>query len=201
VDVGKKTKNEEDFSIIIPNKLFLGNERASQYKELLLNHGVTAILNCSHDCVNSFEGTFVYLKVEIEDDHDVVLSKHYASVHKFLNENEVVFVHCQSGVSRSAALLMSWLMKAKGVPLARCWSQLKAIRSIVLPNVSFMYQLSVYDKELFGSQSLNLIDYMTEFFSPLFEDLMSRDELYAKIESICSNTPDLDTILTKIYNM
>jgi hypothetical protein len=35
----------------------------------------------------------------------------------------------------------------------------------------------------------------------LFEDLMSRDELYTKIESICSNTTDLDTILTKIYNM
>ena len=48
----KKIKNEASLSIIIPGKLYLGDEKAAADLDLLKSHKITAVLNASHDSLN-----------------------------------------------------------------------------------------------------------------------------------------------------
>ena len=51
----------------------------------------------------------------IEDDSETAdISKHFKKAHEFIDENlktRNVLVHCQAGVSRSATIVISYIMK------------------------------------------------------------------------------------------
>lgn len=47
--------------------LFLGNECHASSKNLLLNLGITAVLNVSQSCPNHFENDFYYKRIPISD--------------------------------------------------------------------------------------------------------------------------------------
>lgn len=58
------------------------------------------------------------------------------------------FVHCVAGISRSATVCIAYLMKHLCWELQRAFDFLKAKRSCVAPNLSFMGQLLVFEKQL-----------------------------------------------------
>ena len=49
------------------------------------------------------------------------------------------------GISRSASVTISYLMKERGTPLEETLSYVRSSRSIVRPNKSFFKQLQVYE--------------------------------------------------------
>lgn len=197
----KKIKDDDDISVIIKDKLYLGNERGSQNFELLKSHGITAILNCSSDSPEYFNDKFSYLKLNLEDIFEEDLSKHFEKAHQFLENNDRIFIFCQSGISRSASILLSFMMKKLQLTLKFSFEKMKEIRQGVLPNVSFMWQLIKYEKEILGSESMSFIEYVTFFFYPLFEDLMEFNELKIKIEEIAKRTNNFDDLIQEIYEL
>ena len=64
------------------------------------------------------------------------------------SEDTVVLVHCQAGMSRSATILASYLMKLKGLTSDEALTLLKSKRSKVSPNGGFLLQLKSYEKEI-----------------------------------------------------
>ena len=103
----KKHKLDSDISTVIPNKLFIGNEKAASNFELLKKNNITAILNCSSDTPLFFEkdNSFIYCKIFLEDTHDQKIIQYFNLAHNFISQNKVVFVHCQEGVSRAPSIL------------------------------------------------------------------------------------------------
>ncbi len=61
-----------------------------------------------------------------------------------------VLVHCQAGVSRSAAICIAYLMKHVGMHLTDAYAVVKAARFIIDPNEGFMRQLKEYQTKLNG---------------------------------------------------
>ena len=59
-----------------------------------------------------------------------------------------IFVHCVAGISRSATVCIAYLMKHLCWELQRAFDFLKARRSCVAPNLSFMGQLLAFEKQL-----------------------------------------------------
>jgi protein-tyrosine phosphatase len=67
-----------------------------------------------------------------------------------------VFVHCVAGISRSASLVIGYLLKYKDYTLKQViyWNLIKAIkkvkrcRAVVNPNKGFLMQLEEYEKKL-----------------------------------------------------
>ena len=66
-------------------------------------------------------------------------------------------VHCVAGVSRSAAIVIAYLMKHKRLPLREAFTLVRARRPFIRPNVGFWRQLIDYEQRLFGSTSVRMV--------------------------------------------
>jgi protein phosphatase slingshot len=71
--------------------------------------------------------------------------KHFNATYKFIKEAKTdggkVLVHCKMGISRSASVTISFLMKEKQWNLETALHKVKKARSIVSPNKSFIKQV------------------------------------------------------------
>ncbi|KAG0274247.1 hypothetical protein BGZ95_009975 [Linnemannia exigua] len=57
-------------------------------------------------------------------------------------------VHCQLGVSRSASLVIAYVMRARGMGLTEAYDFVKQRSGVISPNMSLMYQLAEFEKGL-----------------------------------------------------
>ncbi|XP_033468601.1 dual specificity protein phosphatase 13A-like [Epinephelus lanceolatus] len=139
-----------------PN-LYLGDMFMSHDKLGLWQLGITHVLNASHGklcCKGSddFYGTTVkYYGVPANDLPTFDLSPFFYPaaefIHQALTSGGKVFVHCAVGVSRSAALVLAYLMIDHHLSLlssVRCVQQ----KRWIFPNRGFLRQLIALDRKL-----------------------------------------------------
>jgi atypical dual specificity phosphatase len=82
----------------------------------------------------------------------------------FLNVNlQVVYVHCAAGRSRSATLVIAYMMKSRRMSLRDAIYAVRMARPMIKPNIGFFQQLCRYEKDLLGSKSCD-ISHFSEFF-------------------------------------
>ena len=62
--------------------------------------------------------------------------------------NGRILVHCAMGISRSATIVIAYLMSRYNLTLKTAYDFVKSRRSIVAPNQLFMNLLKEYDNEL-----------------------------------------------------
>ncbi|MGH0116735.1 UNVERIFIED_CONTAM: hypothetical protein FKN15_021283 [Acipenser sinensis] len=137
----------------------LRREYTARDKGTLLNLGITHIVNAAHGIyhINTgakhYSGTQMhYLGVEADDDPEFDLSPFFYPTAKFIraglnSPKGKVFVNCAMGVSRSATLVLAYLMICQNVTL------LEAIKAVcehrdVFPNSGFLSQLRQLDLAL-----------------------------------------------------
>ncbi|KAM6916170.1 dual specificity protein phosphatase 13B-like [Xenentodon cancila] len=148
-----------------PN-LYIGNEVAARDKGILHGLGITHIVNAAHGPVNPAHGLcfFVntgprfyrdmsvdYYGVEADDAVDFLLSPFFYSTARYiraaLSMGGRVFVHCLMGVSRSATLVLAFLMIVEGLTLHEAVAAVRVHRDIC-PNSGFLQQLRSLDMSL-----------------------------------------------------
>lgn len=103
----------------------------------------------------------LYLRVNILDKGDADLKTHFDEVADLIEEvresDGKTLVHCVAGVSRSASLVIAYLMKHMGMSLRDAYHHVKSIRPQIRPNIGFFRQLIAYEEELRGSKSVEMI--------------------------------------------
>ena len=65
-----------------------------------------------------------------------------------IEAGEQVLVHCHAGVSRSATVVLLYLMAVRGLHLGAALAHLRRARPVVAPNVGFMRTLHAADVSL-----------------------------------------------------
>ena len=60
----------------------------------------------------------------------------------------VVLVHCQAGVSRSATIVIAYIMEYSSLSMQKAYDYVKSKRTIVAPNLGFMGQLLELEKQI-----------------------------------------------------
>ncbi|OAO12361.1 DSP domain containing protein [Blastocystis sp. ATCC 50177/Nand II] len=134
-------------SCILPG-LFLGSEYNAADLEWLQAAGVRTIVNVSIEIPCFFEDQFQYHRIFVDDLPEVELSAHFDQAFEWidssLKEKKPVFVHCQLGVSRSASVVIAYLIKKNRWPYQQAFEYVRERRSQVRPNPGFVKQLEEY---------------------------------------------------------
>jgi protein-tyrosine phosphatase len=132
--------------------LFLGTEWNASNYDALINDKVTHILNVSNEVDNFFPDAFKYLNVRIRDSEDTDLLKEFDRTNRFIQEAKdqgtSCLVHCKMGVSRSASVVLAYLMKEFDYCYSEAFQFAKQKRACIKPNDGFKHQLLTYESIL-----------------------------------------------------
>ncbi|NXN94830.1 DS13B phosphatase, partial [Rhinopomastus cyanomelas] len=141
-----------------PN-IYLGDAWAARSKTTLQSLDITHILNAAHGPYSINTGAKYYEDLQIEyygveafDDPSFDLSIFFYDAANFIGKalstsEGKVFVHCAMGVSRSASLVLAFLMIHENMTLVDALQTVSAHRDIC-PNTGFLSQLRDLDIKL-----------------------------------------------------
>jgi predicted protein tyrosine phosphatase len=145
-----KRAKDEPF-LIIPG-LFLGSESHAKHEYMLQRIGVTHILGIHEKSQRHFPQSFDYLLFSLKDRQDVDIASVFSEAHSFIKKahasNGVVFVHCWAGMSRSATLVISYLMQLDHISFNDAFRRVADAKPDISPNPGFIYQLRQFEKKL-----------------------------------------------------
>lgn len=137
--------------------LYLGTEWNASHYDQLVSDRVTHILNVSCEVDNFFQDSFKYLNIRVLDVDEADLLKEFDRAFKFIAEakesNSSCLVHCKMGVSRSASIVVAYVMKEHMMSRDEALQFVKDKRSCIKPNKSFMSQLATYESILNAHRS------------------------------------------------
>lgn len=135
---------------IIP-RLFLSGQDVTNNKKLLDENKITHVLNLATNIENSFENEITYKTLKIQDSITQDILKHLAECIEFIdtalkNEKNSVLVHCNAGVSRSASIVIAYLMfKRLFNTYQAAYEHVLSCRSVISPNPGFVKQLLEFE--------------------------------------------------------
>ncbi|PRP85384.1 leucine-rich repeat-containing protein [Planoprotostelium fungivorum] len=137
---------------IVPGKIFLGSLQSAQSLYVLKEMKITHIISVLRLCRPYYPEDFKYLNIEADDSADFDLMRHFPEVHQFMDEalesGGTVMVHCAAGISRSATLVISYIMKNQQIRFRDAYSYVRGKRSIVSPNSGFQKQLEIFERKI-----------------------------------------------------
>jgi protein-tyrosine phosphatase len=157
--------NPEELSEIIAGSLFLSSVhcRTSGGNVSLLQHNIDTVYDISGmKWLEQLPNIRYCVYPNIADSTTQVLRPtmdHIYNDYKSLlaqNPDCKVLVHCQQGISRSAAVVIYICMRLSGVRLKEAFLEVKQKRRVVLPNAGFMSELVEAERELYGETSLEI---------------------------------------------
>ena len=129
----------------IEDNLYLGDITGASNKLGLQKEGITHVLTVASNRRPLFPESFVYKVINVHDVPSTNLLAHFNSAFSFINaavnEGGIVFVHCFAGASRSATIVIAYLMKERGMSLREAYRFVKSKRCFINPNEGFVKQL------------------------------------------------------------
>ncbi|XP_041645034.1 dual specificity protein phosphatase 19-like isoform X1 [Cheilinus undulatus] len=128
--------------------LLLASQDAAHDIDTLRRHKVSHVLNVAYGVNNLFHDQLVYKTVEILDLPETDITSYFGECSSFIDQareqDGVVLVHCNAGVSRSSSIVIGYLMLREGLMFDAAYSQVKLARPSIRPNPGFYEQLKNY---------------------------------------------------------
>jgi hypothetical protein len=139
---------------IIKGRLYLGNYDQAKIKEDLKNLNITHVLACGAGLECHFPNDFIYLQFDLEDIEEEDIKRYFPTAIEFIEKGHCVFVHCHAGISRSASIVIAYLMTKFKYNFEEAYNFLKLKRPCVFPHSKFRQDLKLYEKEIFHNENI-----------------------------------------------
>ncbi|XP_021957946.1 dual specificity protein phosphatase 14 [Folsomia candida] len=165
----------------ITDGLYLCGARAMRAQHLL-ELGITNVVNVTVElpCLNIDE--IESMKIQLDDSPYANLSYYFDRVADKVDEvrrkGGRIVIHCVAGVSRSATLIIAYLIKYKKMTLRQAYNFVKARRCCIRPNVGFFRQLVDYESRLMGCTSVKMVwnaaagGYIPDVYEPEYNNTL-----------------------------
>lgn len=131
----------------ITDFLYLSSLTAAQNVELLRKNKITHVINCCLENQSPKYGVpgLTCLLFKLRDtgleNIDSLFLESIAFIHGARMQNKTVLVHCYQGVSRSASLVIAYIMWANDLSYEEAYSHVRSCRGVVSPNTGFVFRL------------------------------------------------------------
>jgi len=130
----------------VEDRLWIGGIASAVDTKLLQDKQINSIITANKTPLAIPSGPN-YLHIPVHDLCSEDLFTHFETVFHFIEcakEQGSVLVHCYHGVSRSATLIISYLIRKYEITAENALFKMKKIRPAVQPNEGFMSQLRLY---------------------------------------------------------
>ena len=143
-----------DNSHEIIDGLWLGNIAAAEDVIDLKKKGIKKILTVMNQDGPNYksEDGFIHKKIAIIDLSNQNIIKYFGECLNFINGEEKVLVHCMAGASRSATIVVAYLMWKEKMKYKDAMDFVKQKRFIIYPNLGFRDQLKKFEEELIKNE-------------------------------------------------
>lgn len=154
---------ENSYDEVYPG-IYMGDYTLTQNKAVLLELGISHVVNCSQGSgsrevstnASYYRGSSIkYHGIKALDSPTYNMMPHFNAasefVEKALKKGGKVFVHCYKGVSRSATIVIAYLMLKCNIDLEDAVKMIRAKRKIH-PNDGFIRQLCILSRQLYGAK-------------------------------------------------
>jgi len=146
---------------ILEGQLYLSGRRVALDVNAIMALRIKAIVNATPKCPCKFRRQGVmYLRLEVEDQpkESAKLMSKLEEAFDFIDTareaKRPVLVHCAAGVSRSATVVIAYLMQREGYTLEKALAHVEFCRPEVKPNEGFMRMLTELDGTLKEQRTL-----------------------------------------------
>jgi dual specificity MAP kinase phosphatase len=139
-----------EISEILPG-LYLSGEEGATDKKVLNEKGIEIIINMTDHIPFKYEGEFTYHRFPLLDQGTNDIKKYFDPtfyiIDKALSEGKKVLVHCQAGISRSATIVIAYIMRKQKLLMNQSLQFVYTKRKCISPNLGFCGQLIMHEKE------------------------------------------------------
>ncbi|KAL7717988.1 dual specificity protein phosphatase [Entamoeba marina] len=137
-------------TLIIPN-VYLGAINSTIDHVYLKQLGIKAILSVGIRPHQSSEFNNLYLSMDDVPEAQLssILPTSLLFIDENLKRNRSILIHCECGISRSASILIAYIMKKNGVTYKEALKIVEQKRKCVMPNQGFSKQLQIFENEPF----------------------------------------------------
>ncbi len=147
----------------IDDYLYLSGYAPVTNRQLLDQLSISCIIDATNIPANknAIIPSIVYIKVPVEDNETARLDLYFDSIADRIESVRIdggrTLVHCAAGVSRSASLVIAYLVKYGRLSLKDAYEKVHKIRPIICPNNGFWHQLIDYETKLTGNATVKII--------------------------------------------
>lgn len=140
--------DEPELPVRLLPELLLGDASVASDVQLLVDSGITHVLNASdvdYASEEYYAADISYLQLNAVDDVTYCMKQHVAAASAFLqrarDEAGVCLCHCTAGINRSGFIAASELMRRERCTVLDAVRRLKRARATTLLNAAFQVQL------------------------------------------------------------
>jgi protein-tyrosine phosphatase len=150
------------------NNIFIGNVAAANDSKLLQQHNIEAIVTVMDHQDKLIDTKTNHLHIQAFDSlhNEPLISEKYKNqkVFEWIRERskgsnkKKILIHCFMGQSRSAAIVIAYIMQLRRLTYEQAFTLLQKRRPSIRPNDNFIQQLLKLEKELLADTSRSKIE-------------------------------------------
>jgi protein-tyrosine phosphatase len=135
--------------------VFISDMATANDSELLDSLAVTHIITLNHQI--PYPTRYEYYPINIDDAPNEDIFQYFDDTYEFIEQSQQslaggtgysCLVHCAAGVSRSASIVLAYIMRKLRIPLDTAIEELRRDRPCIEPNLGFLVQLRAYQFQL-----------------------------------------------------
>ena len=191
-----RIEQTSNYACVLTNQLYFGNAKPARNENVLKELNIKSIVDLinyedeSKRIMHSSYFNVFHLSVQDIPTNTISWCEEASKfIENELNKNNLVYVHCSQGISRSTTLILHYLLTRKQMRLKEAFITLKQLRHVIAPSAGFIEGLIELEKQLYGEISITKKEYA----------VICLKEVFPKVE-VGNIDKEYDLCLEKVNN-